>query len=366
MSLVLHPAAAIFPRMSEAEFAALREDIREHGVRQPVLVYRGEVLDGRHRLEACRELDIECPAVEWDGSGSVVDVLVSLNLKRRHLSPSQAAIAAARALPFYEAEAKQRQLSQLKQGTARPVPAEIPEREKGDARDHAARAFGTSPRYVSDAKRLLDEAPEQAQAVERGEVTLSKVKSAEKRTARTQAIVRQAAGARALGELRPSPVIYADPAWRYEFTRSETRAIENQYPTMSQEEIAGLSVPATDDAVLFLWATSPKLLEALAVLEAWGFEYRSSLVWVKDRIGMGYYARQRHEWLLVGTRGELPVPAAENRPDSVIEAPREDHSEKPEAVYERIERMYPEYEGLWLELFQRRPRPGWQGWGFEA
>ena len=81
---------------------------------------------------------------------------------------------------------------------------------------------------------------------------------------------------------------------------------------------------------------------------------------------MGYYARQRHELLLVGTQGNLPTPEPANRPDSVIEAPRGAHSAKPEVVYGLIERMYPEYRGLWLELFARGHREGWQVWGYEA
>ncbi len=88
------------------------------------------------------------------------------------------------------------------------------------------------------------------------------------------------------------------------------------------------------------------------------------MVWVKDRIGMGYYARQQHEFLLIGRRGSLPVPDPEDRPASVVTAPRGEHSAKPDLFYQLIERMYPLAERC--ELFQRRPRPGWAGWGNEA
>ncbi len=115
---------------------------------------------------------------------------------------------------------------------------------------------------------------------------------------------------------------------------------------------------------LFLWAPNPELEEALAVLGAWGFTYRTNLVWVKQTLGMGYYARQRHETLLVGRRGEMPVPLEANRPDSVIEAARGEHSRKPEVVYALIERMYPSARKV--ELFARWRRPGWDAWGAEA
>jgi N6-adenosine-specific RNA methylase IME4 len=172
-----------------------------------------------------------------------------------------------------------------------------------------------------------------------------------------------------LVELRGQyPIILADPPWRYEHCKTTNREIENHYPTMPLEEICALAakgkVPAADDAVLFLWSPSPKRREAESVMEAWGFEYRTDMVWVKDRPGMGYWVRQRHEALLIGRRGNFPCPAEANRLESVIFAPRGRHSEKPEAFYEAIERMYP---GLpRFELFQRTPRPGWDGYGNET
>ena len=172
-----------------------------------------------------------------------------------------------------------------------------------------------------------------------------------------------------IGEPEPLPegvfqVIYADPPWRYEQPGGRTpelRAVELHYPSMDDEEIAALEVPAADDAVCFLWATNPKLREALAVLESWSFEYRTNVVWVKDRIGMGYYVRGQHELLLIGKRGELPVPAEADRPPSVLNAPRGEHSAKPGAAYDLIERMYPDAKRL--ELFGRENRLGWTTWG---
>lgn len=159
-------------------------------------------------------------------------------------------------------------------------------------------------------------------------------------------------------------VVYADPPWKYDFSRSDSRSIEAHYPTMSVEKISDLKVPVAKDAVLFLWATSPKLREALTVMNAWNFEYKTSMVWVKDKVGMGYYSRGQHELLLIGTRGEISVPAPAKRRDSVIFAPVGNHSEKPEIVYEIIESMYPGRN--YLELFARSKREGWTAWGLEV
>ena len=109
-------------------------------------------------------------------------------------------------------------------------------------------------------------------------------------------------------------VIYADPPWRFEPYSRETgidRAADNHYPTMTLDEIKALDVPsiAANDCVLFLWATAPMLTQALEVMAAWGFTYVSQVIWDKDADGHGYWFINRHEILLVGTKGKIPAPA---------------------------------------------------------
>ncbi len=131
---------------------------------------------------------------------------------------------------------------------------------------------------------------------------------------------------------------------------------------MSIAEIKQLQIPAGEDCVLFLWAVNTLLPEALEVIRAWGFTYKACAVWVKPSIGPGVWLRQRHEPLLIATKGHVSPPDPDERCDSVIEAARGRHSEKPELSYQRIEAMYPTKTKL--ELFARgTPRPGWTGWG---
>jgi N6-adenosine-specific RNA methylase IME4 len=160
-------------------------------------------------------------------------------------------------------------------------------------------------------------------------------------------------------------LLYVDPPWRYEHVKTENRAIENHYPTMALQEICDAPIGdlADDDSILFMWATSPKLAEAMTVIAAWGFNYRTCMVWVKHAIGMGYYARQRHELLLIATKGSPGVPEPANRFDSVIEAPRGKHSAKPEIVYDMLETMYPHFTKV--ELFTRTVKEGWERWGLD-
>jgi N6-adenosine-specific RNA methylase IME4 len=165
-------------------------------------------------------------------------------------------------------------------------------------------------------------------------------------------------------------VIYADPEWQWEPYSRETgmdRAAANHYPTnptntIMQRKVADI---AADDCALFLWATVPMLPQALAVMSAWGFEYKSHFIWSKDKIGTGYWNRNQHELLLVGTRGNVPAPSPGTQWPSVIEAPITKHSEKPERFAELVESYFPVLPKI--ELNRRgAPRDGWDAWGNET
>lgn len=158
-------------------------------------------------------------------------------------------------------------------------------------------------------------------------------------------------------------VLLADPPYRYEINLRDSA--EQHYSTMDYKEIAEIKVPSANNCVLFLWATQPLIREALYVMKKWGFDYKSGAVWVKDRIGNGYYFRFRHELLLIGVKGKMPIPEENDRPDSVIQTARTIHSEKPKMVYELVESMYPNRK--YLELFARsKHNEKWCVWGLEA
>lgn len=162
-------------------------------------------------------------------------------------------------------------------------------------------------------------------------------------------------------------VLYADPPWQYGNV-VPTYIIEQQdhYRLMPLEEICGMPIRnmAEDDAVLFLWATSPILKEAFAVIEAWGFEYKTSFVWDKVKHNIGHYNSVRHEFLLVCTRGAC-VPDVPKLFDSVVTEERTEHSRKPKVFYEIIDTLYTY--GEKLELFARGAgREGWHTFGNES
>lgn len=175
-------------------------------------------------------------------------------------------------------------------------------------------------------------------------------------------------------------IILADPPWHFRnysadepgMIHERSRGQNRYYPTMLTDDICKLQIPAADNSVLFLWACWPVLPDALRVIKAWGFEYKSlAWIWIKANKtgwgffqGMGYYTRANSEPCLLATRGNLPKPA--NRSImALIYSPVQQHSKKPDDQYRKIEALYPNKS--YLELFARRDgRPGWAYWGNEV
>ena len=162
--------------------------------------------------------------------------------------------------------------------------------------------------------------------------------------------------------------IYADPPWPETGGGKIKRGADRHYPLMKLDAIIALGEelkPYVDDnAHLYLWVTNNFLPAGLEVMKAWGFEYKTTITWMKDRIGLGQYFRGLSEHCLFGVRGALPY---RTRPDgsraqgiTAFQAPRFEHSRKPEEMRRMIERV--SYSPR-LELFARRVYSGWNAWG---
>lgn len=155
--------------------------------------------------------------------------------------------------------------------------------------------------------------------------------------------------------------IYADPPWLYgnQGTRAATG---NHYGGMTVEDIAALPISdlTLPDAHLHLWTTNGFLFESRAIIEAWGFTYKSCFVWVKPSMGIGNYWRVSHEFLLFAVKGTCPF--RDRGQMSWMEIPRGEHSRKPDKIRRTIETVSP---APYLELFGREPSQGWTVWGNE-
>ncbi|MDN8089939.1 MT-A70 family methyltransferase [Burkholderia multivorans] len=371
--LPIHPVAHLFPVMNDDEFEQFKEDIREHGQQIPILVQNGQLIDGRHRYRACCELGIE-PKIEEVAAGQSIErLVVSLNHHRRHLSDSQRAMIAGR-------------LANIGLGGN--------QHTGGVSQQQAAEDLHVSVASVQRAKSVLKNgADELIQAVDAGQIDVSNAAEIAKLPQPSQRkvlsvidadILKQAKAIRQvltderrkqrLAEIEAKrannkpldptmgqySVILADPPWDY------MGEMAVGYPTMTPDEICAMPVSdlATEDAVLFLWCSASLMQEALDVIKAWGFTFKTQAIWNKVHAGMGSYFRIQHEHLMIATRGNIPEVPYGARVPSLFEEPRREHSRKPDCAYEMIEAMYGELNKI--ELFCRTPRNGWAAWGNEC
>ncbi|MDD3654818.1 MAG: MT-A70 family methyltransferase [Desulfotomaculaceae bacterium] len=432
----------VMPDLTAEEFAALKADIARRGVQVPVEYDEdGNILDGYHRVRACRELGLtDWPRVIRAGLSEAEKWTHArkLNLTRRHLSreqkqeliraqlkatPQMSDRQIAEGLGISHVTVGAQRKEMVSRGQLGHVDAVIDSlgrlQPRLSAQRQEAGAGGEKSQFAQTSSVAsgggVEQYPGPGPAAGSGpDQALYPDGAAQPRrelrrpvsiflpAARHEAKARElnrAAGCgnefaqRAVQSLArldttprtatsefnkiqerrdpvPAPAIpagryrtlVADPPWRY--ADSNTRAAaEKHYGTMSTAEICGLPVGelAEEGAHLYLWATNAHLPEAFAVARAWGFAYKTLLTWVKPQMGLGHYFRGCTEHVLFCVRGSLPT--RDNATRNCFEAPRAEHSKKPEAFYQLVEKCSP---GPYLELFARRRRPGWQAWGNEV
>jgi len=334
----------------------LAASIVEVGLLHPVVVTQsGRLIAGQRRLQACRQLGwTQIPV-------TIVDLLQAArgeaheNFVRKDLLPSEI-VALKRAIePLERREARQRQGNRA----ALCHPATVAECQRdypGDARDKIARYLGVGRTTIERAEAVVDAAEEEPD--EFGHLVEQMDRSGKVASAyRRLEVLKQARELEAAAtELPAGPfqVIVADPPWQYETGNSLP------YPTMPIEDIKAMPVReiANDNAILWLWTTSSHLRVAFEVAEAWGFEYKTLLTWIKDRMGTGEWLRGQTEHCLLAARGK-PV-FLHGAHATALSAVRREHSRKPEEFYHLVEATCP---GSKLELFSRQARPGWQAFG---
>jgi N6-adenosine-specific RNA methylase IME4/ParB-like chromosome segregation protein Spo0J len=339
-------------RKDLGDLHSLADSIGEVGLLHPVVVtLEGRLIAGQRRLEACRSLGwTEIPV-------TVVDLLQAArgeaheNFVRKDLLPSEI-VALKRAIePMERREARQRQGARADLcHSATVAECQVPSREK------IARYLGVGKTTIDRAEAVVEAAEEDPE--EYGYLVEQMDRSGKIAGAfRRLEVLRQAKELDAAApELPTGPfqVIVADPPWRYDSGSSLP------YPTMEIEEIKAMPVAeiADDNAILWLWTTNSHLRVAFDVVAAWGFEYRTLLTWVKDRMGTGEWLRGQTEHCMLAVRGK-PV-FLHGSHTTVLEAARREHSRKPEAFYGLVEATSP---GCKVELFCREQRDGWKVYG---
>ncbi len=173
----LHPITELVPPMSAEEYKELVADIKKNGLREPVWTYKGEVIDGRHRVTACRDAGVKVQTRQWKGKREALPAfVVSLNLKRRNLTASERAAIGVELLDFFKKEAKERQRAHGGTAPGKKAVHTPGKNAGGEAREQAAAAVGVSPRMISDAATLKEEDPVAYQAVRQGKIKVHKAR----------------------------------------------------------------------------------------------------------------------------------------------------------------------------------------------
>lgn len=168
-------------------------------------------------------------------------------------------------------------------------------------------------------------------------------------------------------------IIYADPPWSYQNGGVPQGGVDAQYKTMSLAEIKSLPIADISDtpSVLLLWATFPQLQEALEVMRAWNFKYKTlGFSWLKTNkdgtpfFGIGYYAKSNQEVCLLGVKGKAHSLVKTNNISSFVSTGRTKHSEKPQIFRDKIVQLFGDIPRI--ELFARQKTEGWDVWGNEV
>ena len=167
--------------------------------------------------------------------------------------------------------------------------------------------------------------------------------------------------------LKKYDIIYTDPPWDYGGNKSSSGSqAKNFYPTMTVKQmIKEIEIPAADNALMFMWTSSPHLPEAIELGKAWGFDYSTiGFVWDKVNPNVGYYTMSQVELCLIFKKGKIPTPRGSRSVRQFLSEKKREHSRKPAEIRRRIEEMFPTQSKL--EMFARTSTPGWDVMGNET
>jgi N6-adenosine-specific RNA methylase IME4 len=407
---------SLIPPLTAEEFKQLETNVLAEGIREPIITWQGTIVDGHNRYELAQMYDLPFKVKEmaFTSMEDCMDWMINNQLGRRNVTETQKDYLIGKK---YENE-KQRDRfkgNQYTGGGGQNVPHQktaerlgeefgISDKQvkrnedfakgvdllanvepelkgqilqgKSDLNKQDVQEFGKiskqaqkevkqSAIFVSDEelKRQINERASEMAKVKLAEMEEEKKrKIEEKKAERIELIEKQKRDIQEskLMELNGLyDVISVDPPWNYgrEYD-PETSRVANPYPEMSSEQIKALRLPFSNDSILFLWTTHKFLPDAFEILKEWGFEYKATLVWNKEKIGMGAWFRMQCEFCLFAVKGK-PFWSNTTERDIIVESRRE-HSRKPDAFFNMVDKLCV---GRKLEYFSREQREGWEVYG---
>ena len=367
----------LIPALTAEEFKQLEENILKDGIRDPLVLWNGYLIDGHNRYQIAFKHGLEYKTIdkEFKDELDVKIWMVKNQFGRRNLED----FVKGELMKTLEDLEKQKGVQVYKEkaifkGNQHSAPLSIIDNEpKHNTQKIVAEKLGWSTGKKAQFDVVVKKAPEEIKVKLRtGEVSINQAyQDIKKEEKKEQQEVKKQAYKDKIETVSENEfkidifntgkkfrIIYADPPWQYDLEQTSPNlggAIKH-YNSMSINELCSLPIKeiTEKDAVLFLWVTSPKLNLFLQLMDAWGFDYKTSFVWDKVKHNMGHYNSVRHEFLLIGGKGKS-TPDVKKLVDSVISIERSDkHSEKPIEFIELIDSLYAY--GNRIELFARQAK----------
>jgi len=359
----------LIPALTAEEFKQLEANCLEEGIREKIITWNGFIIDGHNRYEIATRwnLDYQTESKRFKDESDVREWMINNQFGRRNLSNYQRGVLALELESVFSERAKEQQ------GKRADLLVNSPKSEPIDTRKELAKIASVGEQTIARVKVIEAKASEEVKAqLSIGEVSINQVyqdiKKEEKKAERIELIEQQIEDIEhgLLPELDGLfNVISVDPPWPYEGESKNVtsfdsvgRRVANPYPEMSIEDIKKIEIPLMDDAVVLLWTTHRFLPDAFDILKEWGLDYKATLVWNKEKIGMGAWFRMQCEFCIVGIKGK---PYWQNTTfRDILNEPRREHSRKPDSFFEMIENITL---GRRLEYFSREKRNGWEVFG---
>ena len=375
----------LIPPLSAEERANLEESILNEGCRDALVLWNDTLIDGHNRYEICTAHNLPYNTIQRDfkSRDEVILWIIKNQKARRNLTAFSRGMLESKAIEILQKQAKEKQLSTLKQNTEARL-CEITQTEGKTEKHHidvkkelaarigtgeqaASRIININKRIekaIAEEKPIAGQAPEELKSkLMSGETSINEAYNAIKKDERREPIQKQVQDIERGNIEKPTglfDVIAMDPPWNYGTAYSaEGRRVANPYPEMSLDELKALELPAKDNCTLFLWTTQQFLFAAKELLDHYGFTYRAVIVWDKEKIGMGDFIRFQCEFCLIGIKGK-PIYKDNHAIRDIIHEPRREHSRKPEAFYQLVNDLCA---GDKLDYFCREKREGWASYG---
>jgi N6-adenosine-specific RNA methylase IME4 len=392
--LIINPEFRdLIPALTDDEFKGLEESIKKEGCRDSIITWNNIIIDGHNRYNICSKFNIPYKVYEmkFDSKDDVIDWMYTNQLSRRNLTDEKKTYLIGKQYEFRKkrigapigninAIKQSNQSDYIEKPKEKTIEVMAKENNVGQATIQRAAEYSKAVDTVvknvgvdtlrqkilngevkltkKDTIALASTSPENQTKV------MSLIDKGEAKTFQDAKRVIAADNVKEIPQVKGKyKIVLADPPWEYGGSMNITYGTaDKHYPTMSLDKICSLPIKelSEDNAVLFLWTTSPLLEDSFKVINSWGFKYKASFIWDKVKHVMGHYNSVRHEFLLVATKGSC-TPEVMKLHDSVVSIERIEHSAKPEVFREYIDEIYPS--GARIELFARTKVSNWDSWG---